>query len=150
MRELGRTGMKRHWVEFAEHSTAGPITYWVHVPFRDDPNRLIPPRPALVPDKRSPVYYAEVDGFTFQFALLGELRVCIGVLGKKLLPTRYGWPRNGTAKIACFARSLNPLDLAYLDVSHDRGCPKSARGKELSSCETKLHQREIGVSLVCR
>jgi hypothetical protein len=24
--------MKRHWIEFTEHWTQGPMSYWVHVP----------------------------------------------------------------------------------------------------------------------
>jgi hypothetical protein len=36
--------------------------------------------------KGYPVFYVEVDGFTFQFASLDEMRVCIDTLGTKLLP----------------------------------------------------------------
>ena len=78
--------MKRHWIEYTELWMRGPMTFWVHVPSRDDPAKLTPPPPAWIPGKGYPVYRVEVDGFTFHFASLNELRVCIDVLGKKLLP----------------------------------------------------------------
>jgi len=78
--------MKRHWIEYAETWTPGPMTYWVHVEAKSDPTKLNPPAPAPIPGKGFPVYYVEVDGFTFQFASLDEMRVCIDTLGNKLLP----------------------------------------------------------------
>ena len=78
--------MKRHWIEYTEQWTQGPMTYWVHIPSHDDADKLVPPPPTRVSEKGYPVYYVEVDGFTFQFASLDELRVCIDVLGRKLLP----------------------------------------------------------------
>ena len=77
--------MKRHWIEYAETWTPGPMTYWVHVEAKSDPTKLNPPAPAPIPGKGFPVYYVEVDGFTFQFASLDEMRVCIDTLGNKLL-----------------------------------------------------------------
>ena len=62
------------------------MTYWVHVPSEADPNKLVPPTPTRIPGKGYAIYFVEVDGFTFQFASLNELQVCIDVLGKKLLP----------------------------------------------------------------
>lgn len=62
------------------------MTFWVHAPSKSDPTKLNPPAPAWIPGKGYPVYYVEVDGFTFQFASLEEIRVCIETLGKKLLP----------------------------------------------------------------
>ena len=76
--------MKRHWTEYTEQWTHGPMTYWVHV--ESVPGKFDPPAPASVSGKGYPVYYVEVDGFTFQFASLDEMRGCIDVLGKKLLP----------------------------------------------------------------
>jgi hypothetical protein len=78
--------MKRHWIEYAETWTPGPMTYWVHVEAKSDPAKLSPPAPAPIPGKGFPVYYVEVDGFTFQFASFDEMRVCIDTLGNKLLP----------------------------------------------------------------
>ena len=63
--------MKRHWIEYTERWTPGPMTYWVHIPSHDDPDKLVPPPPAMVPGKGYPVYYVEVDDFTFQFAVTG-------------------------------------------------------------------------------
>jgi hypothetical protein len=82
--------MKRHWTEYTEEWTHGPMTSWVHVPSKSDPAKLIPPAPPRIPVKGHPAYYVEVDGFTFQFASLDELRVSIDVLGKKLLPNTLG------------------------------------------------------------
>jgi hypothetical protein len=78
--------MKRRWIEFTEEWTHGPMTFWVHIPSQADPCKLDPPAPGWIPGKGYPVYYVEVDGFTFQFASLDEMRVCTDVLGKKLLP----------------------------------------------------------------
>ena len=78
--------MKRHWIEYTETWTAGPMTCWVHVEAKSDASKLNPPAPAPIPGKGFPVYYVEVDGFTFQFASLDEMRVCIDTLGNKLLP----------------------------------------------------------------
>jgi hypothetical protein len=78
--------MKRHWVEFTGEWTHGPMTFWVHAPSQDDPAKLNPPAPPRISGKGFPVYYVEVDGFTFPFASLDEIRVCIDVLGEKLLP----------------------------------------------------------------
>jgi hypothetical protein len=89
---MGRFGqsessvMKRHWIEYTAEWTPGPMTFWVHVQAEGDLTRLNPPAPEPIPEKGYPVYYVEVDGFTFQFASLDELRVCIETLGKKLLP----------------------------------------------------------------
>ncbi len=62
------------------------MTYWVRIESSSDPTETMPPAPVSIPGKGYPVYYVEVDGFTFQFASLDEVQVCIDVLGKKLLP----------------------------------------------------------------
>jgi hypothetical protein len=78
--------MKRHWIEYTDKRKQGPMTYWVHVPCGADPTDVNPPYPVAIPDGGFPFYYVEVDGFTFQFASLDEMRVCIDTLGRKLLP----------------------------------------------------------------
>jgi hypothetical protein len=78
--------MKHHWIEYTAEWTPGPMTFWVHIAAEGDSPRLNPPAPEPIPERGYPVYYVEVDGFTFQFASLDELRVCIDTLGKKLLP----------------------------------------------------------------
>ena len=78
--------MKRHWIEYTETWTKGPMTFWVHIASGSDPAALTPRVPAWVPGKGYPVFHVEVDGFTFQFASLDEMRVCIETLGKRLLP----------------------------------------------------------------
>jgi len=62
------------------------MTYWVHVPSAKDPALLIPSAPHQIPGKGYPKFFAEVDGFTFEFASLDEMRVCVEVLGGRLLP----------------------------------------------------------------
>jgi hypothetical protein len=69
--------MKRYWIEYTEKSTPGPLTAWMPSPAAPTP---------VAAKSGHAVYFVEVDGFTFQFASLDELRVCIDVLGKKLLP----------------------------------------------------------------
>ncbi len=48
-----------------------------------------PPMPGPVAGKGYPVFFVEFDGFTFQFASLHELDVCVEVLGKKALPNNH-------------------------------------------------------------
>jgi len=43
--------MKRHWIEYTEEWTPGPMTCCVHVPSASDPTTLNPPAPASVPGK---------------------------------------------------------------------------------------------------
>jgi hypothetical protein len=46
-----------------------------------------PPLPPAIGGKGYPVFLIEVDGFTFRFSSLAELRVCIMTLAQKHLPT---------------------------------------------------------------
>ena len=78
--------MKRHWIEYTETWTPSPMTYWVHIPSEKDPAVFNQPARTGIPGKGYPTFCVEVDDFTFRFASLDELQVCIEVLGKKLLP----------------------------------------------------------------
>lgn len=66
------------------------MSFWVHRPV--DTQRWYqatvfdPPRQAVVPGRGYPVFHVEIDGFTFVFVSLEEIRVCIETLGRKLLP----------------------------------------------------------------
>jgi hypothetical protein len=66
------------------------MTFWVHREVGDGPwyeaDDFDPPRQPAVPGRGYPVFRVEIDGFTFEFASLAEVRVCIDILGKKLLP----------------------------------------------------------------
>lgn len=66
------------------------MSYWVHHPADGRPwyqaTVFEPPLPKPVPEHGYPHYYVEVNDFTFQFASIAELDVCIDVLGHKLLP----------------------------------------------------------------
>src|SRR6478736_9152955 len=83
--------MKKHWIDYHPAWTPGPMTFWVHRATglrKDDGNQeLDPPVPRPVPGQGWPVYFVELDGFTFEVSSLAELDVCVGVLGQKVLPT---------------------------------------------------------------
>ncbi len=40
----------------------------------------------VVPGRGYPIFYVELDGFTFEFASLAEIRACIETFEKKVLP----------------------------------------------------------------
>lgn len=67
------------------------MTYWVYR--CDDESRwheaevYQPPAPPPVAGKGFAMFHVELDGVPFQFASLRELRVCIEVLSRKVLPT---------------------------------------------------------------
>lgn len=83
--------MTRHWVEYGDAWAAGPLSFWVHVEVDGRPwnraARFDPPLPGPVPGRGYARFYAEVEGFTFYFASLEEVRACIRVLGQRVLPT---------------------------------------------------------------
>lgn len=88
---LYNTLMKRHWIEYTEKWVPSSLSYWVHI--EADGNDWYnaqffqPPLPFPVPEKGFATFWIECDGVVFQFASLDELRACIGILGRKLLPT---------------------------------------------------------------
>ena len=82
--------MKKHWIEYSDEWHPGPMSYWVHIETGGDWHSSTnhePPLPGPKPGKGYPQFFVEFDGFTFDFASLDELRVCISTLGQKLLPT---------------------------------------------------------------
>ncbi|MGC1274822.1 MAG: hypothetical protein WBC44_14035 [Planctomycetaceae bacterium] len=83
--------MKRQWIEYRDEWSREPMTYWVHREADGKPwyeaEVFDPPRPVPVPGRGWPVYFAEIDGFTFRFASLAEMEVCIETLSRKVLPT---------------------------------------------------------------
>lgn len=83
--------MKRFWIDYHDTKQYSQMTFWVHeavgaeeVEARD--RQYDPPMPAKRPFKGFPVFNVEVDGFTFKFASLHELRHCIDTFEKKVLP----------------------------------------------------------------
>jgi hypothetical protein len=79
--------MKRHWIEYRETSPRCPMTYWVHHQVGEsDAQEYDPPKQAVVPGRGYPLFKVEFDGFIFEFSSLAEIRVCVEILGKKLLP----------------------------------------------------------------
>lgn len=83
--------MKRHWIEYCPAWTPQPMSYWVHIETDGKPwlesSAFEPPLPKPVPGRGWPVYFVECDGFTFTFASLAEIEVCLSTLSKKVLPT---------------------------------------------------------------
>lgn len=69
------------------------MTPWVHYAADGGPwyvaTAYDPPSPGPVGGKGYPLYFVEVDGFTFEFASLHELEVCADVLSRKVLPATY-------------------------------------------------------------
>jgi len=83
--------MKRHWMEFQEERGVSPMSFWVHRPIPPsriwiDATEFEPPLQSSVPGMGYPLFNVEIDGFTFFFASLDEIRACIRVLGTKVLP----------------------------------------------------------------
>lgn len=85
--------MERWWIEYRERWTCGPMTPWVHYAADGGSWYLAraydPPSPGPVGEKGYPLYFVECDGFTFEFASLHELDVCVEVLSRKVLPATY-------------------------------------------------------------
>jgi hypothetical protein len=83
--------VKRHWIEYADHWTPQPMSYWVHKEADGkhwyEAEVFDPPLPRPVPGRGFPVYHVELDGFVFRFASLAELDACIRTLSHKVLPT---------------------------------------------------------------
>ncbi|MES2569101.1 MAG: hypothetical protein V4710_03485 [Verrucomicrobiota bacterium] len=81
--------MKKHWIEYCEQWPREPMTFWVHVRVTsvDDTVCFHPPAPRPVPGRGWPLFLVDLDGFTFRFASLAELEVCIQTLSSKVLPT---------------------------------------------------------------
>ena len=94
--------MKRHWIEFHPQWKHSPMTYWVYR--CEDELRwheakvFRPPAPPPVAGKGFAMFHVELDGVPFQFASLRELRVCIEVLSRKVLPTAAQLIREGGLK----------------------------------------------------
>lgn len=67
------------------------MTFWVHIEADGKAwyaaEKFDPPAPKPVPGRGWPVYFVEFDGFTFRFASLAELAVCVAILSRKVLPT---------------------------------------------------------------
>ncbi|MBM0744484.1 hypothetical protein JOY44_23225 [Phormidium sp. CLA17] len=84
--------MKKHWIEYRESwARHEPMTFWVHVEADGkawyNAEEFDPPAPKPLPGRGWPVYCVEFDGFTFRFASLAELDVCVATLSRKILPT---------------------------------------------------------------
>ena len=105
--------MKRHWIEYAESRPHTPMRGWVHrrvrIQTRSKDTELTPPLPDPVIGKGYPTFMVEIDGFTFKFASLEEIRVCIGTLEQKHLPRYRGLSRVITRKPRPNRHWLNQL-----------------------------------------
>ncbi len=85
--------MKRHYATYTPQWELGSMRYWVHRRIRESPNGPLTaydkPLPRPVPGKGYPHYHVQVDGFTFECGSLEELNTCVGLLGRKQLPSTY-------------------------------------------------------------
>jgi len=83
--------VKRHWIEYTDERRSSPMTYWVHTgPDGEhwrETSTPSPPLPPPVPGRGFPSLYVEYQGFTFTFASLHELDVCVDTLSMKNMPT---------------------------------------------------------------
>ena len=83
--------MKRHYVTYNPSWQPGPMSYWVHIEADGkswyEAEAFRPSLPRIVPGRGYPYYQVEVDGFTFEFASLDEIDVCIATLSQKHLPS---------------------------------------------------------------
>ncbi len=82
--------MKSYRIEYTASWQRGPMTFWVHAEADGRPwhqaEVFDPPAPGPVPGKGYPRFFVEVGGFTFEFASLAELDVCVATLSRKALP----------------------------------------------------------------
>jgi hypothetical protein len=83
--------MKKFWIEFHASWQHGPMTYWTYRADDDsrwhEAQKYTPPAPPPFRAKGYPMFHIELDGVSFRFASLLELRRCIEVLSRKVLPT---------------------------------------------------------------
>lgn len=67
------------------------MSFWVHIPADEkhwsESQEFNPPVPSPVAGQGYPYYFVEIDGFTFEFASLAELRVLLETFSNKLLPS---------------------------------------------------------------
>ncbi len=67
------------------------MTFWVYSSADGKPwaktHAFAPPEPPPVPGKGFPMFHVELDHVVFRFASLLELRVCLEVFSRKVLPT---------------------------------------------------------------
>ena len=101
--------MKRYRIEYREAPPVCPMTPWVHRTIGGeswiDAEAYDPPRQPMVPGH----FYVEFDGFTFTFASLAEIRVCMETLGKKVLPRTIDLTRDHGAGVGPNSHWLSRL-----------------------------------------
>lgn len=96
--------MKRYWIKYGvrTHPLNTTMGNWVHrqVRVKDGSKeaRIEPPLPGENVGKGYPIFMVEIDGFTFRFVSLDEIRVCIDTLEQKHLPRYRGLSRVITRK----------------------------------------------------
>lgn len=132
--QIGEATVKRHWIEYGDEWTPGPMSFWVHIETDGQPwyaaTHFDPPKPGPVTGRGYARYYVEVEGFTFRFASLWEVRACIQTLAQQVLPstlretlgrTRHGpgpnrhWLSRLPARLLPLRRRLRVVD--YLERS---------------------------------
>jgi hypothetical protein len=90
-RTIPAQSMKRHWIEFHPKWEHSPMTYWAyhgdHEARWHEADTFHPPPPSPLAGKGYPMFHIEVDKVSFRFASLHELRLCIEVFSRRVLPT---------------------------------------------------------------
>ncbi|MBN9672355.1 hypothetical protein [Roseibium aggregatum] len=84
--------MKRYWIAYQDMPVWSPMAFWVHLPTRRNQiwvyaDAYDPPLTRPVGGRGFPAFLVEIDGFTFYFASLAELRELIRVFEMKLMPS---------------------------------------------------------------
>lgn len=109
--------MKKYEVGYTETWQSAPMAYWVHIEQDHEywfaAKEFDPPAPKKAANGMYKLYKIEVDGFTFIFTSLDQLKHCIEILSMKLLPTTRALSekRPGTAGPNCHWLSRLPADV---------------------------------------
>ena len=85
--------MKRFSIEYSSTWTPGPMSFWVHHHLDgthwNNATRFSPPLRGPVAGSGYPTYFVDYRGTRLQFASVDEIRACIDILGRRVLPTTF-------------------------------------------------------------
>jgi hypothetical protein len=152
--------MHRRWIEHTSVWRTGPMTFWVHraqgADVWSETADLIPPRPKPVAGQGYASYFVDYDGFVFHFASLDEMRECIAILSKKLLPTTRSlsagagagpnshWLSRLPARVKPWSyrdRATRYLRKWLIELENADPCPTKKKGRAKSAARATLKRR---------